>query len=258
MYWPQNWPTGRYYHTMNSHRREELFQKFERASELPLLVLSVLFVPILIVPFAVELDGPLMNTVDTLDWVIWAIFAQELMIRTYLSPSRIKFLRTHPFDILIVVLPLLRPLRLLRTVRALRMLRAIRLLATLGFIGNTFRRIASRKGVQLSLVFALLAFIVSAILLNEAERGNSSEIDSLGTALWWAVATITNVGAGDITPVTPFGKGIGVFLMISGVSVFTSLAGNVAAVLLEDTDETAQLRREIQELKQLIMSNQRD
>ena len=246
------------YTAMDTNKREYFFQKFERVSELPLLVLSILFVPILIVPLVFKIDGPLMNTVDTLDWVIWAIFALELIIRTYLSPDRIRFLRTHPFDVLIVILPLLRPLRLLRTVRGLRILRGVRLLTTLGFVGNTFRRIASRRGVQLSLAFALIAFIVSAILLNEAERGANSEINSLGIALWWAVATITNVGAGDVTPVTPFGKGIGVFLMISGVSVFTSLAGNVAAVLLEGTDETAQLRREIQELKELMMSRTRD
>ena len=46
--------------------------------------------------------------------------------------------------------------------------------------------------------------------------------------------------------------------MISGVSVFTSLAGNIAAVLLEDTDETAQLRRDIKELKELMMRRERD
>ena len=86
------------------------------------------------------------------------------------------------------------------------------------------------------------------------EKDTDSQINNFGAALWWAIATLTNVGAGGITPETPFGKGIGVFLMISGIGVFTSLAANIAAVLLDQTDENLEIKKELAEIKKMLVS----
>ena len=65
------------------------------------------------------------------------------------------------------------------------------------------------------------------------EREGGGAIDDVGTALWWALATVTTVGYGDVTPVTAAGRGIGVLLMFVGIGVFGLFAANVAAYFIE-------------------------
>ena len=83
-------------------------------------------------------------------------------------------------------------------------------------------------------VFFLFA---AASLVFAFERGEGGSIDDFGTALWWAVVTITTVGYGDAFPVTPEGRGIAVFLMIVGISLFGFLTASIAAFLVEQGQE---------------------
>jgi voltage-gated potassium channel len=70
------------------------------------------------------------------------------------------------------------------------------------------------------------------------ERGEGGQIDTLGDAFWWAIVTATTVGYGDEYPTTPGGRAIGVFLMLTGITVFGVITANLAAFLIE-TDESA-------------------
>ncbi len=56
--------------------------------------------------------------------------------------------------------------------------------------------------------------------------------DAFG-ALWWAVVTLTTVGYGDMVPVTVGGKIMGVFVMICGIGLVSTLTGNLASMLVE-------------------------
>ena len=125
---------------MDKQRRSIILDKIERATELPLLILSLIFIPILILPWMLDLNSDIHSTLDILDKLIWTIFAFDLMIKTYFSPNRIQYLRTHPFDILIVALPFLRPLRIIRAAKTLRLIRFIRVFVTLGYIGGTLKK----------------------------------------------------------------------------------------------------------------------
>ena len=112
---------------MRSERRAELFESVERATELPMLVLAVAILPLLLLPLVLELPPAAETTVFALDWVIWAAFGLELGVKTYLAPARVRYLRAHWVDVLIVIVPFLRPLRVARSARALRALRLIRI-----------------------------------------------------------------------------------------------------------------------------------
>jgi voltage-gated potassium channel len=65
------------------------------------------------------------------------------------------------------------------------------------------------------------------------ERSGGGPIGDFGTALWWAVSTVTTVGYGDAYPITPEGKGVAVFLMLVGIALFSVMTANVAALLVE-------------------------
>jgi voltage-gated potassium channel len=118
-------------------------ERFERATELPLLVLALAMVPLLVVPLLVDLPDPLEASFVALEWAIWAVFLLEYVLRLALTPQRGGFVIRNWPDLLIVVVPLLRPLRLVRSARALRTLRLMRLAAILAEINQETRRLAS-------------------------------------------------------------------------------------------------------------------
>jgi voltage-gated potassium channel len=83
-----------------------------------------------------------------------------------------------------------------------------------------------------------------------AERGGDGSIQTFADALWWAAATITTVGYGDVYPRTAAGRGVAVVLMLIGISLFGLLTARVAAFFVE-TDDTAQNARYDEILRRL-------
>jgi voltage-gated potassium channel len=73
---------------------------------------------------------------------------------------------------------------------------------------------------------------LTASLIFVFERREGGPIDDYGTALWWAIVTITTVGYGDAVPITNEGRGIAAFLMIVGISLFGFLTANIASFLV--------------------------
>lgn len=147
--------------------------------------------------------------------MIWVGFAADYVIRLGLAPSKLRFVRGHIPDLLVLALPLLRPLRALRTATAL---------ARLGRASMTFRgqTIAYVVGAV-----ALLGFVAAVAVLDAERESEGANIKSFGDALWWAATTITTVGYGDRFPTTTEGKWAGVGLMLGGIA----LAGTITAAL---------------------------
>jgi len=70
------------------------------------------------------------------------------------------------------------------------------------------------------LISAGVIIIFGAILMFYFESGHpNSEINSWLDAIWWAAATVTTVGYGDLVPVTDAGRIIGIFYMFFGVTI---------------------------------------
>jgi hypothetical protein len=62
-------------------RRQEALERFERATELPLLVLALAMVPLLVLPLLFELSSGVEAAFVAADWFIWAAFALEYVVR---------------------------------------------------------------------------------------------------------------------------------------------------------------------------------
>lgn len=104
------------------------------------------------------------------------------------------------------------PVRLFRLLRlpllGVRSLRALR------------ERVVERGSLLVGLC-ALFAAVVGSFVILEFERAKpGSEIDTLPDALWWAAATMTTVGYGDLAPVTFPGRVVAVLLMVVGIALF--------------------------------------
>lgn len=231
-------------------RSQEAYEAAERAFALPMLVLSVVFIPVVVTPIVMEVSPATSQALDTVSWAIWAAFAFEYIVLLYLAPDRGRMVRTHIPDLLIILLPFLRPLR------ALRGLRLLRPLVGLARAAVGVRQIATRPGFRGFLLVVIGVMTAGAGLTYAFERNvPEANITSFGDALWWAVVTATTVGYGDRFPVSPEGRGIALLLMLVGISLLSVVTANIAAffversVASEETDINARLER----IEQLLL-----
>jgi voltage-gated potassium channel len=109
----------------------------------------------------------------------------------------------------------LRILRVLRLLRFLKLSRYSPALHTLMRVLTNERR--SLLGASFLLVTALL-FASSGIYLIES-HAQPDKFGSIPDSAWWAIATLTTVGYGDATPITPLGRIFGGFVMVAGLCI---------------------------------------
>jgi voltage-gated potassium channel len=218
--------------------RGEAFQWFSRAVDGPMTVLALAMVPLIVVPLVVELSPAQARAVLAVDYLIWAAFAIEYVVKLYLAPKRWQFVKANIPDLVIVVVPMLRPLRVLRSARLLRLLRLARLVAFAVEGLQEAREILRRRGLSWVLLIVLALNLVAAALVLTFERDTpGGNIHSYPDALWWAVTTITTVGYGDRFPMSPAGRGVAVVLMVSGIALFGVITASIAAYFVEQKAE---------------------
>lgn len=212
--------------------KAEALARFERHTAVPMMVLAVLIVPLLVAPLVLRLAPETRSALVATEWLIWAAFAAEYLIRLYLAPEKWAFVKANKVDLLVVVVPLLRPLRLLRAFRAVVYLaRGV----------DAFKDVLTRHKLHYALAVTTVVVAGAGLLAHSFERGVAdSNIKTVPDGLWWAITTATTVGYGDRFPTTAGGRGLGVLLMVVGVALFGFLAGSLASFLVErDQEATA-------------------
>ncbi|MFJ2741188.1 potassium channel family protein [Streptomyces sp. NPDC087440] len=223
--------------------------RWERHTQTPLLVLALAFAVAYAVPIVAP-DAPrgVHRACLWAEWAVWGAFALDYLVRLVLAPAKWLFVRSHPLDLIAVLLPLARPLRLLR------------LVSTLLLVGRR-----ARMSPQITLtayvggsVVGLLMFGSLAVL--EVERdAPGGNIKTLGDAVWWSFTTMTTVGYGDHSPTTGLGRLIAVGLMLSGIALLGVVTANIAAWFIsrferddaEERRQTALLEALTTEIKEL-------
>ncbi len=181
-----------------------------------------------------------------IEWVIWFVFVVDYAVRLVLATSPRRWFWRHLLDLAVVALPILRPLRLLRLVALLSIFQRS--------AGNNLRG----RVVTYAIGSTVVLVYVAALTVLEAERhAVDSTIRGMGTALWWASATITTVGYGDNVPVTLTGRLIAVALMIGGIALLGAITATIASWLVQqvaERDEASQAatRQQVAELAERI------
>ncbi len=221
-----------------SDRAEPRVATWERVSEWPLVALAVGFLGVYAIDVLwVSIGASWHQALRTIAYVIWALFAVDYLVRLVLAENHRRYWWRHLADLLIIVLPILRPLRVLRLVMLLRVLN---------------RRAATTlrgKVVLYGVSGAVLLLFCAALAVLDAERHHhGANITSFGDALWWAVVTIGTVGYGDRFPVTAEGRFVGVGLIVAGVALVGAVTASFAAWIIdqlrvqEEEDQSATQR----------------
>lgn len=180
-----------------------------------------------------------------------SIFTIEYFLRIYTCNIEKKFkgffgrfkFAFRPLNIidLIVILPFYlsflsidtRFLRILRFIRVLRIFKAWRYSKALMVLG----RVLYKSRDELLAVFAVLLvlLLVSASLLFFIENSYQPDsFSSIPASMWWSIATLTTVGYGDISPITPIGKLTGGIVSIIGLLMLAIPTGIIGAGFVEE------------------------
>lgn len=93
---------------------------------------------------------------------------------------------------------------------------------------------------------------LGALSLFGAEHGSNPQVETLLDTLWWAVNTVTTVGASNIVPVTSAGKIIGIILMILGSALFWCYTAIFAEALI--TDELDDVGSELRGIERKLIA----
>ena len=84
----------------------------------------------------------------------------------------------------------------------------------------------------------ILVITFGAVLVLEAERNYpGSNIKTYGEAVWWACVTVTTVGYGDYTPVSPTGRAIATLMLFNGVAIISVITATISSRFVSNPGE---------------------
>ncbi|MFB6439634.1 potassium channel family protein [Streptomyces sp. NPDC056411] len=197
-------------------------QRWERDRDPYLFAASLLF----LTSYAVRVLDTGLSPGWWLFWTIvtyltWSLFVLDYLARLLLSDDRRHFIRTRWLDLIVTVLPLLRPLRIVDMHD--RMLRRR---------GHPRLPLEARVMTYAGLTSLLLGFAASLAVYHDERAAPGANIRTFGDAVWWAASTLTTTGYGDATPVTTRGRWIAVGLMFVGVALVGAVVGSFSSWLM--------------------------
>ena len=201
----------------------------------------------------------------TFDSISIGIFTVELAARLYACPSeqrfsgrfgRLRYLFSlHGMVDLLAILPFYLQLifsffafdaRFLRILRILRFLKGFHYSRSLQRLTQIFAG-KSEELLSSLIVMLSLLFVTSTLMYYAEHEAQPDKFGSIVESMWWAVATLTTVGYGDVTPITTLGRFLGAASAIIGIGLFAIPTGILAAGFAESHEplESSKIQEKI-------------
>ena len=184
-------------------------------------------------------------------WGMLIVFSVEYLLRIWtadllypeLTPvrARLKYICSGMAIIdLISFLPFYLPLFLSNVVvtRSLLLLLLLRLFKlsrytdAMSSIWSVFRN--KIQEILVSILFVMMMLVIASLLIYYAEHdAQPDKFTNAFSGVWWAVATLTTVGYGDIYPVTGAGRFLGGIIALTGIGLVAVPTGIISAGFVE-------------------------
>lgn len=178
-----------------------------------------------------------------IEWIITIFFTIEYIARIIAVKEPLKYIFSFYGIIdLMATLPkyigLLFPgSGFLISIRAIRLLRVFRILKLAHFIGASNQLVVALKRSRAKIAVFLFSVIVLCIIFGTIMymiEGPQSGFTNIPVSIYWTIVTLTTVGFGDITPVTPLGQFISTIIMIMGYGIIAVPTGLVTSELITE------------------------
>lgn len=226
--------------TLKDKMHEVIFEadtKEGKLFDVTLLILILLNVLTVMLESVPHLNAKYGNIFAHLEVFFTIYFTIEYILRVYCVSRPIKYM-TSFFGVidLLSILPyylglLLGGIPSLTIVRGLRLLRIFRVFKLGSFLhqGDFLLQSlkASRNKIFVFLLFITIFVSIMGSVVYIVEANSNSGFDSIPRSIYWAIVTITTVGYGDISPVTPIGQFIASIVMLSGYAIIALPTGIV-------------------------------
>jgi len=243
---------------LNEGLRRQAFSILESSGKMGALGKCIDFA--LIVLISVNIISVILETVDSIylayavyfdviELVSVTLFSIEYLIRLWVCVEndevkdarfpRLKY-ATSPLALidLFAILPFYLSfifafdLRFLRVLRLLRIFKLTRYSSAMTMLLDVLREESSSFFAGFFILMVLLILAASGAYLVEHDT-QPDKFGSIPAAMWWAVATLTTVGYGDVTPITAWGKLFGACVTIIGIGMAALPAGILASGLAD-------------------------
>jgi voltage-gated potassium channel len=159
---------------------------------------------------------------------LWATVDSEENLGMTPLQARIRYVTSfHAIIDLLAILPFYLltfgvfgsvDMRFLRAVRLLRVLKLTRYSAALNMLITTFRENGKALGAAFLILVTTMLMAASGMYYFERQV-QPEDFGSIPAAMWWAFATLTTVGYGDVTPITAGGKTFGALITVVGIGM---------------------------------------
>lgn len=180
------------------------------------------------------------------NWVIFVFFVVAFITELLLVRNRWLFIAQN-WALPLIILgglpflfeyrPLMQPLSALRPLLAIYILfPSLKTLINFFFDGH----------LRTTLLGAAVVIVIFGILV----AGVDPSVKSVWDGIWWALATVSTIGYGDVVPSSALGRLLGAILVVLGVAIFVIITANILAYNLKK--ETKQLEKEGREVEELL------
>lgn len=209
--------------------------KLGKLFDIILLSLILLSTAIIMMESVPQLDKRFHYTFLILEWVISIFFSVEYSMRIVVVKNKrnyifsffgiIDFLALVPFY-LSFFFPITKYFLIFR------MLRIFRIFNLLDFMNDGYLIVRALKNSSRKIYIFLLFLIIFSVIVGSLMfmvEGGRQGFETIPQSIYWAVVTVTTVGYGDVSPITPLGKFFAVVLMLAGYSIIAVPTGIVTA-----------------------------
>ena len=236
------------------------------------IIVLIFLNTVLVISGTFPISDELRATFISIEQGCGVIFTFEYLARIWTAPflypeeenpwhARLRYVTSMMAIIdILAILPTYLPLFLPRKLRILRLLRTLRLLRLLKMnrYTNSLEKLLyilkrNKEELLSSMIIVLILMTMASVFMYEAEHDVQPEVfkDAL-SGFWWAIATLTTIGYGDIYPITTMGKILSGTIAILGIGLVAIPTGIISAGFMNYEDDRREEAKEKKALEEEI------
>ena len=213
-----------------------------KAFDIGLLIVIVASILVVVLDSVQSLHAKYGRLFYVLEWIFTILFTIEYILRLICIKRPWQYVTSWLgiIDLLAIIPSYLsifyagaQSLLVFRALRLLRIFRIFKLthfMTEMQFLKTAMHSSLKKISIFMLVVLALVIILGSTMYLIE---GRENGFHSIPDSIYWAIVTITTVGYGDISPVTPLGKFVASFIMFIGYGIIAVPTGIVTNEMIQ-------------------------
>ncbi len=234
-------------------QRRDLVNKLSNAIDVIIILWMLADIILLTLTYFINLSS-IYSFIVVFDTGLCAVLIVEFSYNFYKKENKLAYLREDWKGVIVDILAMF-PYELITfgSYGFIRLLRLVRIFALFGKGRRNIFKFVEKTHLNYILFTLILIVAASTIAVLVLESSPTDEINTPLDALWYVVSTVTTVGYGDIVPVSPGGKVLGIILMIIGVGFFSLLTATLSSYFMRDMEsEEKELKEQVESLENSI------